>query len=149
MRLKDDKGNLLVLEADTYCDDLGTTYGIIVSIAGADKGFLLACIHEEDALQMAVDLDGGNYISYNMGVERTIRGVCCLQYKSLPGWDGIELSLECEDETNKCMLSKPEFAILRAWLDAYKTFCENRLNETDSILPNQTYKTTKYSFSMN
>lgn len=141
MRLKDGNGVLLALEGELYCDGLGTAYGVILSLAGVDKQFAEVCIHEEDAWQIANDLETFKT------VKRTVQGYIVLHYDCTA--ISVEFELECDAEKIKCTFTGDQHRTLIHWFVAFKTFCENRLNETDCILPNQTVTTTKFIMSQN
>ncbi len=143
MRLKDDNGVMLVLEAEPYLDCLNmSAYGLSIVLVGVDKQFLETRLEEQDALQLVIDVE------IFSPIERTVHGVSCLEYK-IAGTTYFEMQLRDEDEIIKCAFSGARRNALYSWLEAFKTFCINRLNETDCILPNQTFKTTKFSMSQN
>jgi len=142
MRLKDDQGVRLFLEGNSYFDDLElSAYGMSVVLVGADQQFLETRIGEEDALHLAIDL-----VEFD-SAEDTIHGISCLHY--MVSGQSIKMSLEKDSDKIECMFSDAKRVVLMGWLQTFKTFCINRLNETDCILPNQTMQMTEYTINQN
>lgn len=135
MRLKDDSGVLLCLEAESYIDPVGmVAYGANVVLVGDDGEFVQAMVEEQDIIQLCLDMDEFK------AVDRVIDGV---EYNLTANSINIKLS----DIT--CNFCDAKWRMLHAWLSSFVTFVIHRLNLTDSVLPNQGVHYNDFTFSQN